>query len=47
VNKKKIREINLLALQMRIASPKGTESAHRFAYKRRAQCSAINISRFV
>jgi hypothetical protein len=38
---KKISEINLLGLQMRITSPKGAESAHRFAYKRRAQRSAI------
>jgi hypothetical protein len=44
---KKIREINLLALQMRIALPKGAESTHRFAHKRRAQRSAINISRFI
>ncbi len=29
---------------MRLASPIGAESAPRFAYKRRAQHSAINIS---
>jgi hypothetical protein len=33
-----------LALQKRPASPKGVANAHRFAYKRRAQRSANNIS---
>ncbi len=39
-----IRKILLLVLRMRPSLPKDVASAPRFAYKRRAQCSANNIS---
>jgi hypothetical protein len=43
----KIRENNLLALRMRIASPIGADSVPCFAYKCEAQRSGINMSCFV
>jgi hypothetical protein len=41
---KKICKNNLLALRISLPSPKGEESVPRFAYKRRAQRSTINVS---
>jgi hypothetical protein len=43
----KSAKIFLLALQKCPASPKGAANEHRFAYKRKAQRSANNISCFL